>query len=164
MKTLKVSEVGVPEHKDDQLLVKTHFASINPIDWKLVTGGYDGFFPVKKFPYVPGFDICGKVEKVGANVTKFKVGDVVICDLGLKETMGDMIEKVPHGGALAEYCVVPENMAVLKPTRLSDAEGAALNLAGLTALQGLKDHHNLQQGQRVLILGGSGGVGHLAIQ
>jgi NADPH:quinone reductase-like Zn-dependent oxidoreductase len=151
---LKVEEVAKPVPEDDELLVKVHAASVNPLDWRYMRGE----------PYVmrmssgigapkdirAGVDFAGTVEAVGKNVTRFKVGD---------EVFGG------GSGALAEYVTVRETAAVVhKPENVSFEQAAAVPIAGVTALQALRDIGQLKAGQKVLINGASGGVGTFAVQ
>ncbi|HSH51899.1 MAG TPA: NAD(P)-dependent alcohol dehydrogenase, partial [Bacteroidales bacterium] len=105
------------------------------------------------FPIILGYDVCGEVVETGSEIIKFKKGDKVFGVLDNK-----------YGGALAEFAVAHENCIVHQPENISDAEAAAFPMASLTALQALRDKAGLQKGQSVLILGASGGVGHMAIQ
>ena len=146
---LSVDEVPLPEPKEGQILVKVAAASINPVDWKLMEGSFPG---LKEGP--TGADVSGTVFKIGPNTstTTLAVGDQVY---------GDAIDTK---GSFAEFVVCNASVLSKKPTNLSHTEAASLPLAGLTALQGLRIHGNFQEGQKVLIYGGSGGVGSLAIQ
>ena len=131
-----------------EILVRVKAAAINPIDWKLI----QGLFPGKKSGTV-GCDVAGVVEEVGPDVgDAWKVGDEVFAD-----AMSTM-------GSFAEYCKVQAVAASPKPKNLDFQNAAALPLAGLTALQGLTTQGGLKPGMKVAILGGSGGVGSLAIQ
>jgi len=96
-------------------------------------GYVQGIFAVSQFPFAIGFDVTGTVVEVGANVTKFKVGDKVIADLGLKETTNDNVKNVPHCGAVAEFSVVPEKLAAHAAKEFSPEENCAMPLAGLTS-------------------------------
>lgn len=148
---LQFGEQPTPEPKAGELLVRVHASSINPVDWKIRSGDLrlvSGFC----FPQIPGRDVAGVVERVGAGVTGFRPGDRVF---GMVDTLG---------GANAEYAVLPAKVAAALPAGLSFAEAAAVPLAGLTALQGLRDRGQLTAGERVLINGASGGVGTLAVQ
>jgi NADPH:quinone reductase-like Zn-dependent oxidoreductase len=148
---LKVCEIERPHLKDDQVLVQVHAASVNPVDYKIRAGHYP---PVKQdqLPLVPGRDIAGTVVACGAAVTSLEPGDEVYAMLDA------------GSGGYAEYVAVQADLCARKPTHLDDTEAAAVPLAGLTAWQGLFDHGHLNGGQRVLIHGGAGGVGHFAIQ
>ena len=147
-----ITEVPRPVLKADELLVQVHAAGLNPIDNMIPTGM---FKPVLHFqlPAVLGSDLAGVVTEVGSNVTRFKPGDAVfasIFDLGT--------------GAIAEYAVVPERAAALKPANLDFVQAASIPMVGLTSWQALKERANLQAGQKVFIPAGSGGIGTFAIQ
>ncbi len=148
---LKVEDVEIPQPKDDEVLIKVHAASINPVDYKIRAGQYP---PVKQqqLPKVLGRDVAGTIERCGRAVRNFKEGDAVYAMLD------------GGSGGYAEYVTVKADVCSRKPERLDYASAAAVPLAGLTAWQGLFDQGNLHAGQRVLIHGGAGGVGHLAIQ
>ena len=141
------SEIETPSPNENELLIKIRASSVNAADCRLLQMG----FPPKKKIF--GADIAGVVESVGKNVTAFKPGDFVIGELS----------NFGFGG-FAEYVVAPFNALSLKPAGISFEEAAALPLAGVTALQALRDNGNIQKGQKVLIIGSSGGVGTFAIQ
>jgi NADPH:quinone reductase-like Zn-dependent oxidoreductase len=151
---LALEEIAKPTPADDQLLVKVHAASLNPLDWHTMRGS----------PYLMrlssgigsphdarvGVDFAGTVEAVGKSVTHFKPGD---------EVFGGA------GGAVAQYVVVRESRAVtLKPANITFEQAASVPVAAVTALQGLRDKGGIQAGQKVLINGASGGVGTFAVQ
>lgn len=149
---LKLAEIARPVPDDDQVLIKVHAASLNPLDWHYMRG----------IPYVMrletglrkpksrrlGVDVAGEVVAVGEKVTQFKRGDEVF---GASD------------GSLAEYCL-GKSALTLKPAGVTYPQAAAVPIAGLTALQALRDHGHLQAGQKVLINGASGGVGTFAVQ
>jgi len=146
------SDVPLPTLKEDEMLVKVHAASVNPIDNMIPTGM---FKPVLHFqlPATLGSDLAGVVTEVGSRVTRFKPGDAVfasIFDLGT--------------GAIAEFAVVPVRVAALKPANLDFVQAAAIPMVGLTSWQALRERANLQAGQKVFIPAGSGGIGTFAIQ
>lgn len=149
---LAQAEVALPQPAPSQLLVRVIATSVNPIDWKLHNGDYRWIMPVK-FPSIPGFDVAGEVVKTSAQTTQFKAGDRVFA----------MTETRP-GRASAEYVAVGAAAAAHMPDNLSPAEAAAVPLAGLTALQALRDLGQIRAGSHVLIVGASGGVGHFAVQ
>ena len=120
--------------------------AVNPVDWKIRAGWMKDFRP-STFPYVPGADLAGVVAKVGTGVTAFQPGQAVFGR--------------SSNGSYAEYSIAPANALALKPKSLSFDEAATIPVGATTAWQGLFDHGNLQPGQRVLILGGAGGVGTL---
>ncbi|MGD0707350.1 MAG: NAD(P)-dependent alcohol dehydrogenase [Anaerolineaceae bacterium] len=151
---LKLQEVEKPLPGDKQLLIKVHAASVNSMDWHLITGSPVlvrlmgmGFFKPKD-PRV-GADLAGRVEAVGSSVTQFKPGDEVF-------GRGD--------GTFAEYALAGEKNLVLKPASLSFEAAAAVPVAAITALQALRDKGGIQPGQKVLINGAGGGVGTFAVQ
>ncbi|HYE34188.1 NAD(P)-dependent alcohol dehydrogenase [Methylocaldum sp.] len=149
---LRMAEVPRPKPSPDQLLVKVAAGSVNPVDWKLHDGSLRFLVPVR-FPSIPGFDLAGDVVEAGANVRRFRPGDRVMACLSFR-----------NFGSAAEFALVEEGLAALIPKGMNDHEAAALPLAGLTALQALRDLGRLQKGHRVLIVGASGGVGHYAVQ
>ena len=152
---LEVKEIKKPAPNDDQVLVKVRAAAINPLDWHFMEGtpyimrAMIGGMRKPKSPQL-GVDLAGEVEAVGKNVTQFKPGD---------EVFG-----TGHGAAFAEYVCANKTKLVLKPANVTFAEGAAVPIAALTALQGLRDYGKVQPGQKVLINGASGGVGTFAVQ
>jgi len=151
---LRLKDVEQPTPKEDEVLIKIHAASVNAYDWhyltadifliRLMSGGL-----LKPKNTRLGADLSGKVEAVGRNVKQFKLGDEVY-------GMGE--------GGFAEYACAPESTMALKPSNLSFEEAAAVPMAGITALQGLRDEGHIQAGQKVLINGASGGVGTFAVQ
>src|SRR4051794_16970186 len=152
---LKLQQVEKPVPTDDQILVRVRAASVNPYDWHFIEGT----------PYIMrvigvglrkpketrlGVDFAGIVEAVGKNVTQFKAGD---------EVFGG------RGGAFAEYvCPRATRAVALKPSNVTFEQAASVNIAGITALQALRDKGKVQPGQKVLINGASGGVGTFAVQ
>lgn len=148
----EVTAIKKPEIKNDQLLIKVIAVGINPIDWKQRKGNHK-FILGSPFPIVLSYDVCGEVVETGTEIKQFKKGDIVFGVLDNK-----------YGGALAEFAVGHENCFAHKPENISVAEAAAFPMASLTALQALRDKAGLQKGQSVLILGASGGVGHMAVQ
>src|SRR5438045_4499089 len=151
---LKVEDVEKPTPADDQVLVKVRAVSVNPYDWHFVEGTPKimrlGVGLRKPKDTRLGVDFAGTVEAVGKNVTQFKPGD---------EVFGG------KGGAFAEYVTPRADRAVtLKPANVTFEEAAAVNIAGLTALQAIRDKGKIQPGQKVLINGASGGVGTYAVQ
>ncbi|MCM3691382.1 NAD(P)-dependent alcohol dehydrogenase [Neobacillus niacini] len=154
---LEVTEVEKPIPNDNQVLVKVHAASVNFGNLVLLKG--EPFlarfaFGILKPKYsIPGGDMAGTVEAVGKNITQFQPGDEVFGDLSGS-----------GWGAFAEFVAVPENALALKPTNLSFEEAAAAPMAGVTALQGMRNKGKIQPGHKVLINGASGGVGTFAVQ
>jgi len=152
---LQFEEVAKPTPKEDEVLVKVHAASVNYIDWQILRG--ESFFLrlttgglLKPKHKILGDDIAGQVEAVGRNVKQFQPGD---------EVFG-----ISNFDAFAEYVCVPENALALKPASMTFEEAAAVPEAAIPALQGLRDHGQIQPGQMVLINGASGGVGTFAVQ
>lgn len=146
------ANVPRPTLKDNELLVQVHAAGVNPIDNMIPTGIFKA---VVKFqlPATLGSDLAGVVTEVGNRVTRFKPGDAVfanIFDLGT--------------GSIAEFAVVPESAAALKPANLDFVQAASIPMVGLTSWQALKERANLRTGQKVFIPAGSGGIGTFAIQ
>jgi NADPH:quinone reductase-like Zn-dependent oxidoreductase len=152
---LRLEEIEKPVPNDNQLLVRVRAASVNPLDWHYMEGTpyfirlLDSGLLKPKEPRL-GVDYAGTVEAVGKNVTQFKPGD---------EVFGG------RTGALAEYvCVLEERAVVLKPASVTFEQAASVPIAGITALQALRDKGKVQPGQTVLINGASGGVGTFAVQ
>ncbi|KAF4376565.1 hypothetical protein F8388_025436 [Cannabis sativa] len=150
------SDVGVPEVREDQVLIKVVVASINPVDYQRMLG----FFKTidSPPPTVVGYDVAGVVVKVGSQVKKLKVGDEVYGDINEMS-----IDKPKNFGTLAEYTAAEEKLLALKPKNLSFVEAASLPVAIETAYEGLK-RADFSAGKSILILGGSGGVGTQIIQ
>lgn len=155
---LHLQEVEKPSPKDNEVLVRIHAASVNAADWRLMRADpflvrfHAGLRKPTKFRIL-GVDIAGRVEAVGRNVSRFRLG---------AEVFGDVFAS--GLGGFAEYKCARENELVLKPANLSFAEAAAVPLAAVTALHGLRDKGHIQPGQKVLINGASGGVGTFAVQ
>jgi NADPH:quinone reductase-like Zn-dependent oxidoreductase len=152
---LELQEIDQPVVKDDEVLVRVLAASVNPYDWHMMTGTpylarlMDGGLRKPKLQ-LQGLDMAGRVEAVGRDVTEFQPGDEVF---GMRS------------GAFAEYvCVRESRMVLKKPASLTFEQAAAVPLAALTALQGLRDKGRIQSGQKVLVNGASGGVGTFAVQ
>jgi NADPH:quinone reductase-like Zn-dependent oxidoreductase len=152
---LQLVEVEKPVPKENELLIKIRAVSLNAFDWRHLRA--DPFFIrfmgaglLRPQHQILGADVAGRVEAAGANVKQFHPGD---------EVFGE----ASYGG-LAEFICVNENRFVHKPTNVTFEEAAAAAMAGLTALQGLRDNGHIQAGQKVLINGASGGVGTFAVQ
>jgi NADPH:quinone reductase-like Zn-dependent oxidoreductase len=149
---LKLEDIEKPTVGDDEVLIKVHAASVNAIDLGLLRHPFmrrlmSALGKLKNDR--PGRDVSGQVEAVGRNVTHFKPGDAVFGSCG---------------GAFAEYASTSQSALVMKPENASFEQAAAVPLAGLTALQGLRNHGKIQPGQKILINGASGGVGTFAVQ
>ncbi|MBK6714467.1 MAG: NADP-dependent oxidoreductase [Burkholderiales bacterium] len=147
-----LAEVARPQLKPDELLVQVHAASVNPIDNMIPTGIFKA---VVKFelPATLGSDLAGIVVEVGRRVTRFKPGDAIFANIFDQGT-----------GSIAEFAVVPESAAALKPTHLDFVQAASIPMVGLTSWQALKERAGLRAGQKVFIPAGSGGIGTFAIQ
>lgn len=154
---LKLDEVEKPTPKEDEVLIKVHAAAANAADWRLMRADP---FPIRfglglfkpKNGRV-GADVAGQIEAVGSQVTQFRPGDLVYSDLS-----GDGF------GTFAEYVCASEDVVALKPNNLTCEQAAGVPMAAVTALQGLRDMGEIEQGQTVLINGASGGVGTFAVQ
>jgi NADPH:quinone reductase-like Zn-dependent oxidoreductase len=150
---LELKEIDTPVPADDQVLIKVHAASVNPVDWHRMRGepsfmrASEGLGKPKNTGL--GADVAGRVEAVGRDVTQVQPGDEVL-GMGIR--------------TLAEYVVVSGEGVVQKPANLTFEEAAAVPVAALTALQGLRDKGGVQPGQKVLINGAAGGVGTFAVQ
>lgn len=155
---LELMGVEKPVPRDDEVLVKIEATAVNAADWRLLRADpflvrLMGMGLFKPKNTILGADIAGRVEAVGRNVSQFQPGDAVYGD-----TSGC------GWGGFAEYVTVPENILAPKPANLSFVEAAAMPMAAVTALQGLRDQGQIQAGQKVLINGASGGVGTFAVQ
>ncbi len=151
-KVFEIENIDVPVPKTDQIVVKVFASGINPVDWKH-RYGHHRFIYGSPFPIVLGYDVCGEVIDTGENCKTFKKGDIVFGDLDNK-----------YGGGLAEFCIGHEHCFALKPNNISIEQVAAASLAGLTALQALRDKGKITTEKTVVINGASGGVGHIALQ
>jgi NADPH:quinone reductase-like Zn-dependent oxidoreductase len=152
---LELREIAKPELGDHQVLIRVRAAGVNPGDWAIMSGLP---YIARPFPLygmrkpknaVRGTDVAGVIEAVGTGVTRFRPGDEVFgwCT-----------------GAFADYAAASEDALALKPANISFEQAAAVPLAGSVALQALRDHGNVQPGQKVLINGASGGIGTFAVQ
>ncbi len=151
---LKYENAPRPSPAAGEVLVKVHAAGINPVDWKTRSGGGVSGRYGNAFPLIIGWDISGVVEAVGENATTFKVGDAVF----------GMVRFPSIGAAYAEYVAAPQTDLALKPKNIDHIQAAAIPLAALTAWQALFESGDLTSGERLLIQGAAGGVGHLAVQ
>ena len=149
---LQIEDVPRPEPKENEVLIRVMAASVNPVD-AMIRQGYLAKIIGDKFPLIPGMDVAGVVEKAGAKMSKFKAGDPVYAFFTLASE-----------GGYGEFVVANENEVAPKPKALTYEQAAAVPAAGSTAWKALVETANLSAGQTVLIHGGSGGVGHLAIQ
>jgi len=147
---LKLEQLPRPEPNDDEALVRVIASSVNPADPLTLNGKYAKEFGTH-LPLIPGYDIAGVVQKIGANIRKLKVGDAVY-------------GYPTFGGGWADYVAVKEWEVAAKPKSLNFVEAAAVPMGALTAWQALVDVAKLQPGQTILVHGGSGGVGSFAVQ
>src|SRR5882762_6657523 len=164
---LEIKDVEEPVPKDNEVLIEVRAASVNPLDASLIKG----------MPYIVralfglpkprdtclGVDVSGQVEAVGRNVTQFKAGDEVfgVC---ISDPQASAVKVWTPQGAFAEYVCAPESTLVVKPNNVTFEQAASVPVAGLTALQGLRDKGHIQPGQKALINGAAGGVGTFAVQ
>ncbi len=149
---LRFEDIPVPGIAADELLVKVHAASVNPLDWK-VREGYMKDMHMHNLPLTLGWDFSGTVEKVGSSVKGFKTGDKVYCR-----------PSVERDGSYAEFIEVKASDVALMPKSITYDEAASIPLVGITAWEMLINRAKIQKGQRVLILAASGGVGSIAVQ
>ena len=151
---LAIQSSAVPQPQAGEVLVKVAFAGVNPIDVKTRAGlGWAAAQNKDNLPWVPGYDIAGEIVAAGDDAQRFAVGDKVAGFIGFPL----------QGGGYSQYVVVPETLLTLVPDAITLEAAAALPLAGQTAVQAL-DKAGVKEGQRVLILAGAGGVGHIAVQ
>lgn len=146
------ADIPRPVPRPDEILIQVHAAGLNPVDYMIAAGSFKPIIRLR-LPTTLGSDLAGVVVEVGSRVTRFKPGDSVFAsnfEIGM--------------GALAEFAVVPENVAALKPANLDFVQAASIPMVGLTSWQALKEQANVQPGQKVFIPAGSGGIGSFAIQ
>ena len=151
-KNLQIRDVPAPEPGAGQILVEVHATCVNPIDWKIREGQMGARYG-SDFPMILGLDCSGVVTETGPGVSDFNIGDEVFAR-----------SDVGAGRCYAECAVLNTGTVVLKPPSLTHEEAASIPLVGLTAINGLRECAQLKPGQRVLIIGASGGVGTLAVQ
>lgn len=147
------TDVPKPKPGSDQILIKVHAAATNPFDWKVREGYMKEFIPLK-FPATLGGDVAGTVAEIGEDVTGFEVDQAVY----------GMAGAASGQGSYAEFTPVKATQLVAKPESVDFVTAAALPLAAVSAYQALVDHIGLKSGQKILIHGGAGGIGSLAIQ
>ena len=162
MKAIRIHQYGGPEvlaqvemerptPGPNEVLIRIHAASVNPVDWKIRAGYMKDILPFT-FPATLGSDVSGTVEEIGPRAARLKRGDEVYASLGLE------------GGGYAEYVVAKEAIVAVKPGTLDHVRAAAIPVVGLTAWQALFEVAQLRAGQKVLIHGAAGGVGNFAVQ
>jgi NADPH:quinone reductase-like Zn-dependent oxidoreductase len=149
---VEVGDVPVPVAARGEVLIKVHAASVNPVDWK-VRYGHARIFTGSKFPKVLGCECAGEIFETGTGAARFRKGNRVV-----------MYTSVKRLGAFAEYACTAEDKVYPIAEGVSFEQAACLPIAGLTALQSLRDHGRIEAGKKVLINGASGGVGHFAVQ
>jgi len=149
---VEVRDVPQPQPGSNDVLIRVHAAAINPLDWK-IRSGVVKIFTGQTFPKILGSECAGEVVATGSRVRRFSQGDQVIGFTGIKRL-----------AAFAEYVCAPERTTFPKPVDITFAQAATIPIAGLTALQALRDLGRLAAGQHVLINGASGGVGTFAVQ
>jgi NADPH:quinone reductase-like Zn-dependent oxidoreductase len=149
---LVYEDAPLPHINPDDVLVKIHAASINPVDWKVREGYLKGFVP-HQLPLIPGWDFAGEIVALGAAVSGWSLGEAVYAR-----------PDIARDGSYAEYIAVRASEIARKPASLNWQEAAAVPLAALTAWQSLYEIAQLKEGERVLVHAGSGGVGSFAIQ
>lgn len=145
---LVVDEVAPPEPKEGEVVVRVRVAAVNAIDWKFRAGYLQAYMPLE-LPHTPGLDYAGIVEQVGPGVSGYSAGD---------EVFGR------GSGTYAEYAVAPSATMAHKPSGITFEQAATLPIGGVAAWVGLFDAAHLERGQRILVHGGAGGVGTLAVQ
>ncbi len=151
---LRFEDAPRPTPASGELLIRVYAASVNAIDWKARAGYVKDYIPLP-LPFIPGWDFSGIVEAVGSGVAKFKKGDEVHA-----RPDGTRNGKGTH----AEYVVVKETEAALKPKSIDHVHADAIPVVALTAWQALFDQAGLSKGQKILIHGAAGGVGSVAVQ
>jgi len=149
---LSIDEVPEPEPGPRDVVVEVHATSVNPVDWKIRSGGQRALIHYR-LPWTLGLDVSGRVVKVGSAVTRFRIGD---------EVYGSPTHRRP--GTYADYVAIDERALALKPRNLTHVEAASIPLVGLTAWDALVVGGRLRAGEKALIHAGSGGVGTFAIQ
>lgn len=147
-----IEDMPRPSPGPNDVVIRVRAASVNPVDWK-IRSGHLRIFTGNKFPRILGRECAGEVIETGSKVKKFKTGDQVIGLPGVRSM-----------GCFAEYACAPETTVFPKPENVSFEEAASIPIAGLTALQALRDKGKIAAGNKILINGASGGVGHFAVQ
>ena len=147
----RIAEVARPVPKPDEVLIKIHAASVNPVDWKIRKGNLKKMLS-RKFPKILGIEFSGVIEEIGGNVQDFKKGQRVFAGKGYE------------GGGYAEYAVAEAARTLTIPDGISHEEASTMAVAGMTALQGLRNKGKIKPGMDVIVNGASGGVGTYAVQ
>lgn len=154
LENLKLVDIQAPAPQKEHVLVEVHAAGLNPFDAKVLSGAYQKMMPLT-FPVTFGGDFAGVVKHSGEGVTDYKVGD---------EIYGTAIVFSGGSGGYAEFATAVLGKIAHKPKNTTFEEAAALPVAGISAMQAIAEHIRLQPGQKILIHGGAGGIGHMAIQ
>ncbi len=151
---IEINEVPKPDFAKNQILIEVHGATINPFDYKLRRGYMKDAMPLK-LPLTLGGNLSGVVVELGTDVVNFKIGDGVF---GQSYAFGG------GSGAIAEYAAASAENIAIKPKSINHIKAGSLPLVGVSAIQALEQHINLTKGQKILIHGGAGGIGSIAIQ
>lgn len=151
---IEINEVSKPVPTENQVLIEVHVATINPFDYKLRRGYMKDMMPLT-FPFTIGGDLSGVVVEIAKGVSNFNVGD---------EVFGQAYNLGGSTGSMAEFAAANVESVALKPKTINYVEAGSLPLVGCSAIQSLEQHINLQNGQKILIHGGAGGIGSVAIQ
>lgn len=149
---MRITDVEKPVPRDDEVLIKVRAAAVNPLDWRIMKGKPRAIRIMARLAKIngrPGVDVAGEVEAIGSKVTQFKPGDQVFGSCR---------------GAFAEYVCTGASKVAMKPDNVTFEQAASVNVAGLTAMQGLRDKGKIQPDSKVLINGAAGGVGTFAVQ
>jgi len=146
---VEVGQQPVPAITDDQVLVKVHATSLNPVDWKI----RDYNFLKMAFPFIMGYDVSGEVVALGKNVQEYKIGDLVYGSPALNQN-----------GANAQYVALHPDTIAPKPAKLTHVQAASIPVAGCSSYEGVVLEAKISKGETIYIPGGAGGVGHLAVQ
>lgn len=151
---ITINEIPKPTPAENQVLIEVHAATINPFDYKLRRGYMKDAMPLQ-LPLTLGGDLSGVVVEIGTEVVNFKIGD---------EVFGQAYAFAGGSGAIAEYAAASLENIAIKPKSIDHIQSGSLPLVGVSAIQALEQHINLQKGQKILIHGGAGGIGNIAIQ
>lgn len=151
---IEIRDIPKPSPSENQVLVEVYAASVNPIDWKVRQGYLSKMAPLN-FPVTIGGNFSGVVVEIGLGVSEFKIGD---------EVYGQALVLNGGSGSMAEFAASNASNTARKPSNLNHITAASLPLVGVSALQGLEQHIKLSKGQKILIHGGAGGIGTIAIQ
>jgi NADPH:quinone reductase-like Zn-dependent oxidoreductase len=151
---VKLATVELPEIGPNEVLIKVIAAGVNPVDWKIREGYLHQMAPLK-FPATLGGDVTGMIQQVGKDVKDFQIGDEVYGQAGLLQG---------GSGSFAELVIAKSATIQSKPNKVNFVEAAGLPLVGVSAWQALVDNIGLAKGQKILIHGGAGGIGSIAIQ